>query len=141
MYLKLRSLTVVFAILCATSACATKAAPLTSVTICGSSVTILDVAPPVGSDPVVLMAAPCLMQSDGTPMIPQAYRRYVELSASSPRDGVWVPYDDKAKQTMEADYRRLWDTGRLSDLTFGVTDYAFSNGVIGKFVTYTIKER
>ena len=28
---------------------------------------------------VVLMAAPCLMQDDGTRLIPQAYRRYIEL--------------------------------------------------------------
>ena len=44
-------------------------------------------------------------------------------------------------KTMEAGFRRLWDTGRLSDVTFVVTDHPFSNGVIGKFVMYIITER
>ena len=43
-------------------------------------------------------------------------------------------------KTMEADYRRLWSTGQLSDLTFTVTDHVFSNGVIGKFFIYTLRE-
>jgi hypothetical protein len=128
-------------LLAATSACATKAASLTTVTICGSAIAILDVSPPADSGPVVLMAAPCLLRNDATPVIPQAYRRYIQLQASRPLDGVWVPYDERASATMEADYRRLWDTGRLSDLTFSITDYTFPNGVIGKFVTYTITER
>ncbi|MGH9221368.1 MAG: hypothetical protein ACRD1W_18830 [Vicinamibacterales bacterium] len=102
---------------------------------------ILDVSPPSGSGPVVLMAAPCLVQDDGTPVIPQAYRRYIELQTSRPLDGIWVPYDENTMKAMQADYRRLWDTGRLSDLTFTITDYTFPNGVVGKFVTYTIKEQ
>ena len=125
----------------ANSACATKAAPVATVTICGSSVAVPVVSPPSGSGPVVLMAAPCLVRDDGTSMIPQGYRRYIELQASRPLDGVWVPYDENTMKAMEADYRRLWDTGRLSDLKFAVTDHTFPNGVIGKFVTYTIKER
>ena len=128
-------------LLVGSSACATKAASLATVTICGSAVAILEVSPPANSGPVVLMAAPCLLRDDGTPMIPQTYRRYIQLQASRPLDGVWVPYDERASETMEADYRRLWDTGRLSDLTFSVTDYTFPNGVVGKFVTYTITER
>ncbi len=40
-------------------------------------------------------------------------------------------------EAMQADYRRLWNTGRLSDITFTVTEYAFPNGTIGKIVTYT----
>ena len=128
-------------VLIASGACATKAAHLTTVTICGSSVAIPDVSPPSGSGPVLLMAAPCLVQDDGTPVIPEAYRRYIELRVSRPLDGIWVPYDEHTTKAMEADYRRLWDTGRLSDLTFTVTDHQYPNGVIGKFVTYTIKER
>jgi hypothetical protein len=129
-----------FLLLAAVGACATKAASLTTVTICGSAIAVLDVSPPADSGPVVLMAAPCL-ERDGRPVIPQAYRRYIQLRASRPLDGVWVPYDERAMETMQADYRRLWDTGRLGDLTFSVTEYTFPNGVIGKFVTYTITER
>jgi hypothetical protein len=125
----------------ASSACATKAASLTTVTICGSSVAVPDMSPPTGSGPVVLMAEPCLMQDDETPVIPPAYRRYIELQASRPVEGVWVPYDENTMETMQTDYRRLWDTGRLSELTFTIIDYTFPNGVIGKFITYTIQER
>jgi hypothetical protein len=125
----------------ASGACATKAAPLTTVTICGNSVPVPDIAPPSGSGPVVLWAAPCLMRDDGTLVIPRAYRRYIELQASRPLEGVWVQYDESTRETMQADYRRLWDTGRLSELTFTIVDHTFPNGVIGKFVTYAIKER
>ena len=123
------------------SGCAAKAAPGVNVTVCGSSVAIPDAMPPPGSGPVVLMAAPCLIQDYGTPVIPPAYRRHIELQASRPLDGVWVPYDANTMKMMQADYRRLWDTGLLSDLTFSTTDYTFPNGVIGKLITYTLKER
>ncbi len=125
----------------ANSACSAKAAPLTTVTICGQSVAIPDIPPPSGSGPVVLMAEPCLMQGDGTPVIPPAYRRHIELRASRPLEGLWVPYDKNTMETMQADYRRLWDTGRVSELTFTIVDHTFPNGVIGKFVTYTIQEQ
>lgn len=125
----------------ASSGCAAKAAPGVSVTVCGSSIVIPDVVPPSGSSPVVLMAAPCLIQDDGTPVIPPAYRRHIELQVSRPLDGVWVPYDANTMKLMQADYKRLWDTGLLSDLTFSITDYTFPNGVIGKLITYTLKER
>jgi hypothetical protein len=123
------------------SGCAAKAAPSINVTVCGSSVAIPDVLPPPGSGPVVLMAAPCLIQDDGTPVIPPAYRRHIELQVSRPLDGVWVPYDASTLKSMQDDYRRLWNTGRLSDLTFSTTDHTFPNGVIGKLITYTLKER
>lgn len=125
----------------ASSGCAAKAAPGVSVTVCGSSTVIPDVVPPSGSGPVVLMAAPCLIQDDGTPVIPPAYRRHIELQVSRPLDGVWVPYDTNTMKLIQADYKRLWDTGLLSDLTFSITDYTFPNGVIGKLIAYTLKER
>ena len=125
----------------ASSGCAAKAAPSVSVTVCGSSVAIPDVAPPSGSGPVVLMAAPCLIQDDVTPFFPPAYGRHIELPVSRPLDGVWVPYDANTMKLMQGDYKRLWDTGLLSDLTFSITDYTFPNGVIGKLIAYTLKER
>jgi hypothetical protein len=124
------------------SACAAKAAaPSVHVTVCGSSIAIPDVLPPAGSGPVVLMAAPCRIQDDGAPAIAPAYRRHIELQASRPLDGVWVPYDANTMTMMQADYKRLWDTGRLSDLRFSITDYSFPNGVIGKLIVYNLEER
>lgn len=87
------------------------------------------------------MAVPCLESPGGGQVIPDRYRQYVELQASQPARGVWALYDDKAKAAMQADYRRLWETGLLHDLKIRVTDYQFPNGVVGKFVTYTLQER
>jgi hypothetical protein len=122
-------------------ACAARAASFTTVIVCGSSVAIPDVLPPTGSGPVVLMAAPCQTQDDGGQFIPQVYRRHIQITASRPLDGVWVPFGENTMKEIEADYRRLWDTGRLSDLTFEIGDYTFPNGVVGKVVTYLLKEQ
>jgi hypothetical protein len=121
-------------------ACAARAASFTTVMVCGSSVAIPDVLPPAGSGPVVLMATPCLTQDDGTQVIPQVYRGYIEVRASRPLEGVWVPFGENTMKEIESDYRRLWGTGRLSDLTFAISDHAFPNGVVGKVVTYSLKE-
>jgi hypothetical protein len=132
-----------FVVSLASGACAAKAAAIgTRVTICGSSITVPQIQPPVGSGAVVLMAVPCFESQAGrAASIPQALQRYVELKPSRPSDGVWVPYDANAMKTMEADYRRLWDTGLLTDLSIEITDHTFPNGVVGKFVTYTTHER
>jgi hypothetical protein len=111
------------------------------VTICGSSVALPQILPPAGSGPVVLMAVPCIDSQAGDASIPQAYRRYIEPQPSRPADGLWIPYDATARQTMEADYRRLWNSGRFDDLNIKITDYTFSNAVIRKFVIYTAHER
>ncbi len=39
------------------------------------------------------------------------------------------------------DFKRVWDQGFLDDLSIEVDDYTFSNGVIGKIVTYHMEER
>ena len=39
------------------------------------------------------------------------------------------------------DYQRLWNNNALADLSIDIRDFAFSNGVIGKLVTYDITER
>jgi hypothetical protein len=42
---------------------------------------------------------------------------------------------------MDADYRRLWDTGAFSDLSNHNHGLPVSERVIGKLVTYTAHER
>ena len=42
---------------------------------------------------------------------------------------------------MRDDFKRLWATNFLDDLSIDVQDYTFSNGVIGKLVTYNMEER
>jgi len=39
------------------------------------------------------------------------------------------------------DFQRLWTHFALADLSIDIRDFQFSNGVIGKVVTYDITER
>ena len=47
-------------------------------------------------------------------------RRPTSITCSSarsqPSQGIWVPYDEKAEQTMREDFKRLWATSFLDDL-------------------------
>ncbi len=52
-----------------------------------------------------------------------------------------MPYDKDTEQTLKEDFKRLWATSFLDDLTIEVKDYAFTNGVIGKIVIYHMEER
>ena len=45
------------------------------------------------------------------------------------------------EQTIVADFKRLWATNFLDDLSIEVRDVRFSNGVIGKVVVYNMEER
>jgi outer membrane protein insertion porin family len=65
----------------------------------------------------------------------------MQLRPSQPSQNIWVPYNEATEETMRGDFRRLWATGFLHDLSISVEDYTFSNGVIGKLVTYTMEER
>ena len=61
--------------------------------------------------------------------------------ASRPTQGIWTPWDDKTEQMARDDFKRLLATPFLDDLSIETTDYTFSNGVIGKIVTYHMEER
>ena len=111
-------------------------------TICGVAVPPPANLPQAGSGPVVYQLAPCfLAQGNVSTVEPQTYLYYMELRPSQPSQNIWIPYDEAAEQTMRADFKRLWATGFLHDLSIEVTDYPFSNGVIGKLVTYHMEER
>ena len=71
----------------------------------------------------------------------QTYLYYIQLKASRPSEGVWVPYTEETENTIREDFKRLWGTNFLDNLSIEVQDYAFSNGVIGKLVTYNMEER
>ena len=119
-------------------ASATQGAP----TICGVPVPAPANLPPAGSGPVLYQLAPCfLVQGNVSSVEPQTYLYYMQLRPSQPSQNLWVPWDEQAVQTAIADHKRLWATGFLSDLSIEATDYTFSNGVIGKLVTYNIEER
>ena len=118
------------------------AAPLPAVTVCGQQRQPL-AEPPDGSSPVVLYIAPCFSAQGGTPLVDiETYLYYIQLKVSLPSQGVWIPYDSAAEQTIHDDFRRLLSTNFLDNLSVETApDYIFPNGVIGKIVIYNMEER
>jgi outer membrane protein insertion porin family len=111
-------------------------------TICGQAVGAPLAQPPAGSGPVVYLIAPCWeTQGNQTVIEPATYLYYIQLKASQPSQGVWIPFDDTTEKTMLDDFHRLWNTNFLDNLSIEVDDYKFANGVIGKMVTYNMEER
>ena len=66
---------------------------------------------------------------------------YIQTKPSRPSEGVWVPYNEAAEQTIRDDFKRLWGTNFLDNLWVDVTDYTFANGVVGKLISYNMEER
>jgi len=117
-------------------------APAGQPTICGVPVGPPANLPPAGSGPVVYILAPCFSaQGNVSTVEPQTYLYYIQLRPSQPSQNLWIPYDEKAEQTMLDDFKRLWATNFLTDLSVEVTDYVFANGVVGKLVAYHMEER
>jgi outer membrane protein insertion porin family len=112
------------------------------VTACGVPVGEPRALPPEGSGPVVYLLAPCFAKQGGTSTVePETYMYYIQLRPSLPSQGVWIPWDEKAEQTVLEDFKRLWATNFLDDLSIETADYRFANGVVGKIVTYNMEER
>lgn len=111
-------------------------------TICGVDVPAPRTLPPPGRGPVLLYLAPCF-ESQGfrSRVEPEVYLQDIHLQLSRPSQGLWIPYDAAAEKVILEDFGRLWSHHALADLSVNVRDYTFSNGVVGKLVTYNIKER
>ena len=103
--------------------------------------------PPAGSGPVVYQVGACFEKQGGSSVVEaQTYLYYIEMKnnvsvPSSGTSGRWVPYDEKIEQIAIGDFKRLWATNFLDDLSAETYDYVFSNGVIGKIVLYNMEER
>jgi outer membrane protein insertion porin family len=117
-------------------------ASATPTTICGQPVAPPSRLPPAGSGPVVYLLALCFSAQGNVSLIgTETYLHYVQLRPSRPSQDDWVAFDASTRETMLADFRRLWATNFLDDLTIEATDYPFANGVVGKLVTYHLEER
>jgi len=117
--------------------------PLPAVTVCGQSRTPL-AQPPAGSGPVVLYVAPCFEAQGGVPLVDfDTYLYYMQASrkVSLPSQGTWVPYTQETEQEMRDDFKRLWGTGFLDNLSIETQDYTFPNGSVGKILLYNMEER
>src|SRR2546428_6093179 len=111
-------------------------------TICGEPSPAPRALPPDNSGPLVSLIAACFEAQGGASVIDaETYLYYIQLKQSRPSEGVWMPYDDTTENTIREDFRRLWNTNFLDNLWIEVSDYTFSNGVVGKMVTYNMEER
>src|SRR5688572_17280375 len=111
-------------------------------TPCGSAVAAPTALPPVGSPPFVWILQPCFNSQGGSSTIEnETYMYYIQLRPSTPSQKTFVWYDQATEQTMLSDFKRLWGTNFLDDLSIEVTDHTFPNGTVGKIVTYHMEER
>jgi outer membrane protein insertion porin family len=95
--------------------------------------------PPPGSPPLVRFIELQFPAQGGVSVIdPQTYLYYIQTAASRSRDGVWVPYKE---ETVLEDFKRLWATNFLDNLSIEVKDTPYENGVMGKHIIYTLEER
>jgi hypothetical protein len=110
--------------------------------ICGMQVPKPSQSPPEGSGPMAVAVLLCFDKQGGVASIePQTYLYYIQFRASEPSRGRWVPFDADAERTLLADFRRLWDTNFLDDLSIETIDYRFDNGAPGKLVVFHLEER
>jgi len=120
----------------------TNSLPAAANSICGQSIVPPTVLPPAGSGPVVYLISPCFERQGGRPRIdPVTYLHDIQLKPSRPSVGNWVAYDAATEQVILQDFERLRKNHQLADLTIDIRDYTFSNGVVGKLVTYDMIER
>ncbi len=120
----------------------TPAASASTPTICGVPVGPQANLPPAGSGPVIYILAPCFQaQRNVSTVEPQTYLYYIQTRPSQPSQNIWVPYDEAAEERLREDFKRVWATGFLTDASIEVTDYVFSNGVVGKLVAFNMEER
>jgi outer membrane protein assembly complex protein YaeT len=100
--------------------------------------------PPANSGPIVFQVAPCFEAQGQTSLVDiQTYLFYMQIKdhISRPTQGVWVPYNEEIEQIIRDDFKRLWGTNFLDNLSIETEDYVFSNGVVGKLITYNMEER
>ena len=113
-------------------------------TVCDLQIPAPEAAPPAGSPTLVYALTTCFASQGGASVIdPYTYLHYIELKnhVSEPAKGRWVPYTDEVEQIVLGDFKRLWATNFLDDLSIDVRDVALGNGVTGKLVIYNMEER
>ncbi|HEU4891746.1 MAG TPA: outer membrane protein assembly factor BamA [Vicinamibacterales bacterium] len=113
-------------------------------TMCNLQVPAPAKLPPAGTGPYTYIIIPCFEKQGGIPVVDaQTYLFYMEMvnRRSRPSENIWVPYNDETEQAIVADFRRLWATNFLDDLSIEVRDVRFENGVIGKVILYNMEER
>jgi outer membrane protein insertion porin family len=111
-------------------------------TACGTPVAAPAALPPAGSPPFIWQLELCFDRQGNTSTVDnETYLYWIKLPVSQPSQGKFVTYDQKTEEQMIADFKALWATKFLEDLSIEVTDHTFENGVVGKMVVYRMEER
>ena len=98
--------------------------------------------PEAGSGPVLAEIELAFPRQGGTSVIdPQTYLYYIQVRPSRPSAGFWVPWNDETEKVVLDDFKRLWATNFLDDLSIRVEDRPYPNGVVGKRVIFEMEER
>ena len=111
-------------------------------TVCGAPIPRPAALPPAGSGPVIFQIVPCFAAQENVNLVDiQTYLYYIRLKYSQPSQGIWIPYNEDAEKQILEDFKQLWGTGFLDNLSIETQDYTFENGVQGKLVVYNMEER
>ena len=95
--------------------------------------------PPLDSPPLLRYVEIAFPTQGNTSLIePATYLYYIHARPSRPSVEEWIPYDEA---TLREDFKRLWATAFLDDLSIDVRDEPFDNGVLGKHVIFNLSER
>ena len=130
-------------VLPAPSASPAAAAPQSiKTTACGNALAAPTALPPAGSPPFLWILEPCFLKQGGFSTVEnETYMYYIKLRPSQPSQGVFVPMDEAAERTMLADFKALWATNFLEDLSIELDEHTFPNGSVGVIATYHMEER
>ena len=113
-------------------------------TVCDLTVPAPVKQPPAGSPPLVNNFLLCFSKQGGAPVIEaNTYLFYMELKnhVSRPSEDRWVPYTEDTEQILLRDFKSLWATTFLDDLSIEVLDVDWGNGVLGKLIVFHMEER
>jgi outer membrane protein insertion porin family len=110
--------------------------------VCGMQVPAPVRLPPDNSPPMLVALILCFESQGGQSLIdPQTYLYYISVKPSEPSRDFWAAYTEDTEAALRADFRRLWDTKSLEDLTIEAQDFRLSNGVVGIVVVFRLEER
>src|SRR4051794_38278390 len=111
-------------------------------TICNQQVPEPARLPPTTAGPVLTAVMLCFEKQGGSPVVePNTYLYSMQAKGSRPSLNDWIRYDDSVQQVALADFKRLWATNFLDDLSIEVRDVKYANGVPGKVLVYNMEER
>src|SRR6478672_1247630 len=111
-------------------------------TICNQQVPEPARLPPANSPPVLTAVMLCFEKQGGSPVVEaNTYLYYMQAKGSRPSLNEWIKYDDSVQQLALADFKRLWGTNFLDDLSIEVRNVKYANDVLGKVLVYNMEER